>query len=43
MDNQFKENVKYLLKDLVKFNNEPYIILNLVSKFEDVNVEDLEL
>jgi len=42
MANRFNENVKYLLKDLVKFNNEPSIILSLVRTFEDANVEDLE-
>ena len=42
MEKQFKQNVKDLLRDLIKFNQEPHIILNLVRNFEDYNAEVLE-
>ena len=43
MEEEFKKNVCMLLKDLIKFNNEPRIIVNLVNNFEDENAEALYL
>jgi len=43
LEDKFKEDIKQLLKDLSKFCNEPTIIINLVNKFQDDNVEDLFL
>jgi hypothetical protein len=41
MKNQFKVNVQYLLRDLIKFNDEPHIIKNLVKNFEKNNAKEL--
>jgi hypothetical protein len=43
MEKQFKENVKQLLKDISVNHYKPFIVENIVNKFQDDNVKYLEL
>jgi len=43
MEDQFKENTKKFLKELSKYYYIPHIVENLINKFQDDNVEYLEL
>ena len=39
----FKQAVKQLLQELIKYKHQEHIIENIVHKFQDDNVEELEL